>query len=514
MEEQTETNTPPPAVDNDPQAMSPEQLREVQAAQLAQAQRLQRVQQADGTYRYEAPFNASRGQRVAAARANANRGMMAREDYRTLIMDIALTRSSAYDGNNDDLISDNVFREVWFEGAQSVLGYAEDNKTEAKREVNDLIRYVMERSGAAPQAVKSDQTRISEIVQQTDEALRLSQRNAYGRLMQTVYAGGNISASAAQNSADLYNLYHGRRFRNGRLTQVPALRDEYLATLEEKPDSTEFSEHAVDFAAWMYERAQRENKLYTERWRHIATMEIMRRLYNARGEELSFNDEQRIINAVLQGVDGQQPGTYDDPHQWPSYLSQEEDDASRYLVAGCYAARNPRDAEFIDRAVEESTAPIDLARQNAARANAEKKSKSDRREETPEEQAARAEEKRRRDRAIRQQAVYREATMWSTDGGHNKEQRPLVIISQSRLNTLIQKYDLQEGDRLVVDIPQGDKTYRFEVQTSKGYTPRRGTSSGIFLNDAALVAMGSPAECDRINSTVTYSVVPPTDKNE
>ncbi|MBR2144475.1 MAG: hypothetical protein IJ956_02975 [Akkermansia sp.] len=150
MEEQTETNTPPPAVDNDPQAMSPEQLREVQAAQLAQAQRLQRVQQADGTYRYEAPFNASRGQRVAAARANANRGMMAREDYRTLIMDIALTRSSAYDGNNDALISDNVFREVWFEGAQSVLGYAEDNKTEAKREVNDLIRYVMERSGAAP----------------------------------------------------------------------------------------------------------------------------------------------------------------------------------------------------------------------------------------------------------------------------------------------------------------------------------------------------------------------------
>ena len=81
MEEPTETSAAAPAVDNDPQAMSPEQLREVQAAQLAQAQRLQRVQQADGTYRYEAPFNASRGQRVAAARANANRGIDSKGNY-------------------------------------------------------------------------------------------------------------------------------------------------------------------------------------------------------------------------------------------------------------------------------------------------------------------------------------------------------------------------------------------------------------------------------------------------
>lgn len=495
------------ATDNDPQAMSPEQMREVQAAQLAQAQQLRRVQQTDGSYRYEAPFNATRGQRVAAARANANRGMMGREDYRTLIMDIALTRSSAYDGNNEALISDNVFREVWFEGAEGVLGYDEKTKTEAKREVNDLIRYVLERSGATPQAVKTDQSRLEDIVQQTDEALKLSQRNAYGRLMQSVYAGGAVSASAAQNSSDLYNLYHGRRFEGGKLVQAEPLSTEYLASLKEKPEYDNFHVNAAGFAAWLYERAKEENALYTERWRHIATMEIMRRLYNARGENLDFNDEQRIINAVLRGIDGGQPGSYDDPHKWPSYLSQEEDDASRYLVAGCYAARNPRGAEFIDRALSESTEPIDVMRQQTAERKAQEKPKPE--EETPEEQAARAEEKRRRERAIRQQAVYREATMWSSDGGHNKDEKPLVIISQSRLNTLIQKYDLQEGDMLVVDIPVGDRKYRFEVQTSKGYTPRRGTNSGIFLNDAAIVAMGNPAQIDRINSTVTYSVVQP-----
>lgn len=493
---------------------SAEQLEEVQADQLAANGGLVVELQPDGSSLLHCDPNGSDEQVAFVADANAHGGRMSRERYLALVHQVAAAYSSEYDGSNAEVLMGRALNEVWFPGAQVMWGDGVKEQ-EAKGALKDEIKYVFDRSFITD----GDKATLSEI-EGAIARRAAAVPGAHGRLLRR-YAeeksgGMVISAGALKDAsirADLFNVFSGKRYdvRGERLPDAEPMARLWWAEThpgEEVPAEIPWTdENAQAFSRWYYPRVKQESEDYRKAFEICAREEILRRLARARMErpELDYNQELRIIDAVLYGKDGGDGASWDDAHRFKSYLTADDIAEARVLRRREIAGR--LEGRKLGAVLADVRAEIDSERGALVAAEAERKAKA-----AADKAAEQRVKKEAEARAKRVASGVSERVLagWAYDGRDDDDEPSGCRISRERLRGLTEELDIRDGDVLVAHVKVGSRYVQLPVLNT--YRPKDGQDKGLFLNARALLDVNGGARrkvryTEAASTDVKFSVI-------
>ena len=240
---------------------------------------------------------------------------------------------------------------------------------------------------------------------------------------------------------------------------------EYQKRLDEA-----FDDHAAAFGKYMRPELEDMAEQYEATWKRVANFELAYRLGGAAslapGQELDFNEECRIRNAVLYGQDGGTESPYDDRFNAGRWMVPQSAEEAEGRYRGGVRARHDEagNAERLDKLGQ-------FQREHAPAPKEEKPKES-----KPKEKKA-EEPKKPKDSTAREFDGWRYMPMDDSPKGG-------AVISKKRYAALVEELGIQQGDKLMVKVKSGSGYKTFPVNGE--YEPEDGEGEyGILLNAAA-----------------------------
>lgn len=349
--------------------LNPLQHEAVTCEQQIQANKIRRTQNQDGSYTYETDSDLPEA-RELVRRANAQ-DKAALKDFERFVFHETLAWEPHFDGTNAKLLEDNVCNAVSFEGMQAMFGEGV-TFSQAQQQVRTMVQTTFARTRVGDPM--GDKMGITDLTKRIDKTI-LMRHNAAGRIVRNVTWNSDDTVKGVKDGVlgdDLRAYYTGKGLAEGMQGRGMAFLEEMhpddykeLQGLAKDPakyrerEAELYEEHARDFAKWAAPELREMAKEYDEKYRRVCTYELARRLGLAAaarpGQELDFNEQHRIVNAVLAGVDGGEPDSeLDDPFHPGEWLSvQSEQDSERGYYEGLRARRDPAGEERHRERLEE-----------------------------------------------------------------------------------------------------------------------------------------------------------------
>lgn len=457
--------------------LTDEQYAQVNTNQSAQARRIMTGLNEDGTTRFEGGSElGSCGEFMAASN---QAGAASLKQYKPMVWEAAVEWSAGYDGTNEDELMDGCLNELCFEGMGAMFGVKD---TEARTQVKHMVESVWGRTKIGdPQGARLGVTDISNAV---DKAYLGRQNAAAGIMAALGKKDGKwdvLDKRALKGNGDLRNLFCGRDVpgvlaERGLAWLQEVDPDDYAEVMEAKGKGEReyqkrldeaFDDHAAQFATAMAPELDEMARQYEATWKRVANFELAYRLGGAAslqpGQELDFNEECRIRNAVLYGQDGGTDSPYDDRFNAGRWMVPQSEQEAEGRYRGGVKARHD-EAGNADRLEK-----LGQFQREHAPAPKEEKPKAERKA---------AEPKKPKDSTAREFDGWRYMPM--DDGSP----RGGAVISKKRYAALQEELGLQDGDQLLVKVKSGSGYKTFPVKGS--YEPEDGASEyGILLNAAA-----------------------------
>lgn len=474
---------------DDNSVLSADDLTAIQIAQDVYAQGFSSSLLPDGTQGIKYNVNGSDNHVLAGMDAAAHGGRMSLAKYMAAVHDSAEAWGAAFDGHarNRQALEDAAFREVNYEGVENIFG-GNYSKNDAEREIKHEISRIFDRMfipGTDEKTNNLEKLVPMEDINRIVNSVDTGSMSAFGRL-KGLYTEKDkeweVSKDEARASADLFNLWEGKRYdTEGKLTKVAGWKEQFLKeTGKDKNES--FYDNAPEFALWAREKVFSGADAYQAAFRLGAKEEILTRLIRANAHgELSQAEELEVIYAVTHGKDGgRQDVAWDDPKKWPSHITPEDIDRLELIHKGAYreAYRDEEEREAVLKGVRDvrdqgAQEAEELGLTAAAKKAAEKKAKKE------------AERKAKEEEMKKSNLVTKYGVrQWSADADLREE--PMASVEKSQYESIKKELLFQPGDKLYVHIQKGNKKYTFPVKAY--YTSDKGNTT-INLSPSAVLQM-------------------------
>lgn len=453
---------------DDNSVLSEDDLTDVQIAQDVYAQGFSSSLLPDGTQGIKYNMNGSDNHVLAGMDAAAHGGRMSLAKYMAAVHDSAEAWGAAFDGHarNRQVLEDAAFREVYYEGVENLFG---GDKNRAEREIKHNIAKVFDRMfipGTDEKTNNLEKLVPMEDINRIVNSVDTGSMSAFGRL-KGLYTEEDkewkISADDARASADLFNLWEGKRYdTEGKLTKVAGWKEQFLKETG-KDANGNFYDNAKDFALWAREKIYSGADAYQAAFRLGAKEEILTRLIRANAHgELTQAEELEIAYAVAYGKDGgRKDVAWDDPQKWASHITQEDIDRLELMRKGAYreAYRDEEERGAVLDRVRDVRREGEREAEELGLTAASKKAK-EKKEKEEAEKKAKEEEKKKSD-LVTKYGMGR----WLADDGL-KGNEPMAAITDGQMEKIKKELLWQPGDKIFVHIQRGNKKFVFPVKAT------------------------------------------------
>lgn len=479
---------------DDETLLSEDDLTDVRIAQDVYANGFTVAPMQDGTQGVKYNVNGSDNHVLAGMDAAAHGGRMSLAKYMAAVHDSAEAWGAAFDGHarNRQVLEDAAFREVYYEGVENLFG---GDKNRAEREIKHNIAKVFDRMfipGTDEKTNNLEKLVPMEDINRIVNSVDTGSMSAFGRLRGIFTAEDKdkwkVDKQAARASADLYNLWEGKRYdTEGKLTQAPAWKEQYFKETG-KDANGNFYDNAKDFALWAREKIYSGAEAYQAAFRLGAKEEILTRLIRANAHgELTQAEELEIAYAVAYGKDGgRKDVAWDDPQKWASHITQEDIDRLELMRKGAYreAYRDEEERGAVLDRVRDVRQEGEREAEELGLTAASKKAKEKKEKEEAEKKAK--EEEMKKSNLVTKYGMGQ----WVADADLGNE--PIASVEKTKYEAIKKELLFQPGDKLYVHIQKGSKKYTFPVKAF--YTSDKGETSLGLSPAAALQMKGARAK--------------------
>ncbi len=447
--------------------LSPDEQQVVVNGVAATASAPISIPQVDGSMLLQAPASARPAARRVVAAANANHGLVSKSDINGLINELALTQSSKWDGNNTELLLNNVVEATYYSGLERSLGEGV-TPAAAKAQIKQQAQWVFDKTGIGNDGSLGHLEKRAEAYYNKNKTAIFA-KNRHAQFLQIftdkkvgskmVYG---VTQDKAHASAHAYSFYAGAKEHGyGEGMREEWARSQGIELEARKPDGSlpdgEWQQKAKAFSEWYREHAQEALDGHKEEWMSYAQGMVMTELCDKRDANLGYADDEALIAEQLEGA------------------VQSFDSTGR---------KDPREEHLqnVKFRTDDADDADEFAEQMARHAKKREAYKSLSDTAKVQDDAAEAQEKEQEDYSKRPLVSTEYATSVQGDGKADAG-RAACSIPLSTYEELASTLRVDKGSIIVAEIKVGTKTHRFPVTRQfKG-------SGALRLNVSALTEM-------------------------